>query len=186
MPSKNINHEGSAPKLRRFLELCRDKGAVRIGDTRKGNEYVQGSVENMLNNVEDRAVVQAVFDDEEKAVDALRAIKEADIGLSLVVSGLFEQTRECCAKAGLKMHTVNESLGRWGRTERLPSGKVLELNTMCGHGMVAVRLIEKVVDKVKSGTWTPERAAEELYKCCICSVFNTKRGAEIIRSMARS
>ncbi len=184
MPSKNINHEGSAPKLRKFLEMCRDLGAIKIGDTRKGNEYVQGSLENMLDNVEDRAVVQAVFDDEKKAIIALIAIKNADIGLSLVVSGLFEQTRDCCKKAGLKMHTVNQSLGRWGRTDRLPTGPVLELNTMCGHGMVAVDLIENTIEKVITNKWTPEKAAENLFKSCVCGIVNTTRAADIFRSLA--
>jgi hypothetical protein len=185
MPSNNINHVGSAPIIRRFLEMCRDLGAIKIGDTRKGNEYVQGSLENMLNNIEDRAVVEAVFDDEEKAIIALKALKEADLGLSLVVSGLFEQTQRCCNKAGLKMHTVNQSLGRWGRTEKLPKGAVLELNTMCGHGMVAVSLIEQAIEKVKAGKWTPEKAAENLFKCCVCGIINITRAAEIFRGLAK-
>ena len=28
MPSKDINHEGSAPKLRRFFELALEQGAI--------------------------------------------------------------------------------------------------------------------------------------------------------------
>ena len=184
MPSKNINHENSGPILRRFLEMCRDLGAVKIGDTRKGNQYVQGSLEKMLENVEDRAVVEAVFDDAGKAARALKAIKEADPGLSLVVSALFEDTARCCREAGLQMHTVNQSLGRWGRTERLPDGKTLEINTMCGHGMVAVGLIERAVERVKRKKWTPEKAAEELFKPCVCGIFNTTRAAELIRALA--
>ena len=164
--------------------MCRDFGAVKIGDTRKGNEYIQGSLENLLNNVEDRAVVQAVFDDEGKAIIALKALKAADLGLSLVVSGLFAQTHECCNEVGLKMHTVNQSLGIWGRTDLLPDGPVLELNTMCGHGMVSVTLIEKAIDMVRAKKWTPEKAAENLYKCCVCSIVNPTRAAEILRSLA--
>ena len=139
----------------------------------------------MLNNIEDRAVVEAVFDDEVKATNALRALKEAELGLSLVVSGLFEQTRQCCKEAGLRMHTVNQSLGRWGRTDKLPKGgAVLELNTMCGHGMVAVSLIEQAIEKVKKGRWTPEKAAENLFKCCVCGVVNITRAAEILRALS--
>ncbi|NQU88524.1 MAG: hypothetical protein HQ541_22480 [Mariniphaga sp.] len=185
MPSNNINHVGSAPIIRKFLEMCRDLGAIKIGDTRKGNEYVQGSLENMLNNIEDRAVVEAVFDDEKKATTALKALKEADLGLSLVVSGLFEQTQQCCKKAGLKMHTINQSLGIWGHTEKLPNGAVLELNTMCGHGMVAVSLIEHAIEKVKKGKWTPEKAAENLFKCCVCGIVNITRAAEIFRTLSQ-
>ena len=183
MPSNNINHKGSAPKIRKFLEICRDMGAIKIGDTRKGNEYIQGSLENMLNNIEDRAVVEAVFDDPDTATIALKAVIEANLGLSLVISGLFDQTKECCGKTGIKMHTVNLSLGIWGKKEKLPEGAVLELNTMCGHGMVAVSLIEKAIVQVKAGKWTPEKAAENLFKCCVCGIINTKRAAEIFHRL---
>lgn len=183
MPSNNINHIGSAPKIRKFLEICRDMGAIKIGDTRKGNEYIQGSLENMLNNIEDRAVVEAVFDDADTATLALKSVIEANLGLSLVISGLFDQTKECCSKTGLKMHTVNLSLGIWGKKERLPKGAVLELNTMCGHGMVSVSLIEESILKVKARKLTPEEAAENLFKCCVCGIVNTKRAAEIFRTL---
>lgn len=185
MPSKNINHEGSGPKLRRFLEICREQGAIKIGDARKGNEYIQGSIENLLSNVEDRAVVQAVFCNQVNAIAALKAIKEAHLGLSVVISGLFEQTKQCCNRAGLIIHTINQSLGRWGRVDKLPAGGVLELNTMCGHGMVTVGFIQKIGDKVRRGKWTSTEAAEELFKCCVCGVFNTERAAGIIETLTQ-
>ena len=134
MPSKDINHEGSGPKLRRILEICLEKGAIKIGDARKGNQYFQGSLENMLDHVEDRAVVQAVFKDQGSLVEALKEIKKSELGMSIVVSGLFDRVENCLHQAGLEKHTVNQSLGRWGRTEKLPEQGILELNTMCGHG----------------------------------------------------
>jgi len=183
MPSKGVNHKGSGPKLRRFLEICRDLGAVKIGDARLGNEYYQGDQEKMLGNVEDMSVVQAVFTDPKKVTQTIKAVKEADLGLSLVVSGLFWEVGKCCKEAGLKPHTVNESLGRWGHTEKLPSDEILELNTMCGHGMVAVGLIEHVVEKIKTGKMTPEQGAEELFKPCMCGVFNPVRAADLLRTL---
>ena len=53
MPSKDINHVGSAPKLRRFFEIALEAGAIKIGDCRSGNEYYQGGVDKILENVED-------------------------------------------------------------------------------------------------------------------------------------
>ena len=120
MPSKDINHVGSGPKLRRMLEICLENGAIRIGDCRLGNEYYQGSVDKLLEHVEDRAVVHGVFNDPDKVVAALKQLKAEDLGLSVVVSGLFDKVRECCSKSGLTPHTVNNALGRWGRTDRLP------------------------------------------------------------------
>jgi hypothetical protein len=184
MPSKDINHEGSGPKLRRFFELCQESGAIKIGDCRKGNEYHQDGVQAVLDNVEDRAVIHAVFKDLDTLTTALGALKSAELGLSIVVSGLFEHVAQCCKDTGLETHTVNQSLGRWGRTERLPDDEVLEINLMCGHGMVTQSLIELVVQEVKDGKLSAEEGAEKLFQPCMCGIFNPHRAAQLIGKLA--
>jgi hypothetical protein len=186
MPSKGINVKGSAVKLKRLLDICMKEGAVKVGDARLGNQYHQGSLETMLANIEDQAVVQAVFDDAEKVTRVLRAFREADTGMSVVVSGLHDKVDQCCREAGLKRHTVNQSLGRWGLTEKLPPEEILELNTMCGHGMVAVGLIEEIAGRIRTGELTPEEGAEELFKPCMCGIFNTARAAGLLKAMSGS
>lgn len=186
MPSNNINHEGSGPKLRKFLELSLECGAIHLGDARLGNEWWQGSREAMLNNIEDRAVVQAVFNDKDKALDFLKVLKKEDLGLSVVVSGIFETTKECCKQAGLEPHTENRSLKIWGRTEELPSEEILGITTMCGHAMVPVQLVEDMVKRIKKGRITPEEAGNELSKPCMCGIFNPERAAEILKTLAET
>ena len=183
MPSKDINHDGSGPKLRRFFELALDNGAIKIGDCRKGNEYHQGGVQGVLDNAEDRAVIHAVFKDMETLTNALKALKTEDLGLSIVVSGLFDKVAACCRKAGLEPHTINQSLGRWGRTERLPDDEVLEINLMCGHGMVTVGLIKQVIDEIKAGDLTLAEGAEKLFKPCMCGIFNPHRAAGLLEAL---
>jgi hypothetical protein len=185
MPSKNINHEGSGPKLRRFFELALENGAIKIGDCRKGNEYHQDGVSGVLANVEDMAVIHAVFKDVTFLSAALTALKKEDLGLSIVVSGLFDKVHECCREIGLEKHTVNQSLGRWGATHLLPDNEVLELNLMCGHGMVAQSLIEEMVTEVKEGGLSPEEGAEKLFKPCMCGIFNPHRATELLRRLAQ-
>ena len=183
MPSRGINVEGSGPKLRRYLEMALENGAIKIGDARLGNEYHQGSVEKVLENMEDQAVVQAVFKDRTTLVKALKAYKEADLGLSVVVSGLFDHVGECCKEVGLERHTINQSMGRWGNTDRLPPMEVLQLNTMCGHGMVAVGLIKEVIEDIKSENCTIEEGAERLFAPCMCGIFNPHRAALILKEL---
>ncbi len=184
MPSKDINHVGSGPKLRRFFQLALEAGAVKIGDCRGGNEYYQGGVDRMLENVQDRAVVHAVFKDRESLIRVLKSLKDADLGMSVVVSGLFDEVWECCHESGLKPHSINQSLERWGATHKLPAGGVLEVHTMCGHGMVSVNLIQKMIDRVKAGKITAEKAAEELFKPCMCGIFNPHRAAKLLTRLA--
>ena len=184
MPSKDINHEGSAIKLKRFFELALENNAVKIGDARLGNEYHQRGRDKMIANVEDRAVIHGVFKDQKSLIAMLKALKAEELGLSVVVSGLFEHVRACCKQAGLEGHTVNQSLGRWGRTDRLPPDSILEINTMCGHGMVTVNLIEKIAGEVKAGSLSPEEGGEALFKPCMCGIFNPYRAAKLLRAMA--
>ncbi len=184
MPSKDINHVGSGPKLQRFLRMALENGAIKIGDARLGNQYHQGGVDKVLENVEDRAVVHAVFKDTESLTGTLFWLKEADLGLSVVVSGIFGEVEKCCREAGLQKHTVNISMGRWGQTEKLPPREILEINTMCGHGMVAVGLIEQVIDDVNNGRCTAEQGAERLFRPCVCGIFNPHRAAKLLRGIA--
>ena len=184
MPSKDINHKGSGPKMRRFFEMALEAGAIKIGDARLGNEHHQGGVAKVIENVQDRAVVHAVFKEEDSLIKLLATLKEEDLGLSVVVSGLFDQVGQCCLKVGLEKHTINQSLGRWGRTDKLPAQDVLQLNTMCGHGMVTVGLIQSVMADVKAGRCTAEEGAERLFQPCMCGIFNPFRAARLLRETA--
>jgi len=184
MSSKNINRIGSGPKFRRFLQIALDHGTLKIGDAGMGNEYYQGGIGKVLENVCERSVVvHAVFKDADTTARFLQAVKEAQFGLSVIVSGLFGEVKRICQKVDLEMHTVNMSLGRWGRTDKLPLQEILEINTMCGHGMVTLNLIEKVIEDVKKGRCTPEEGAERLFRPCECGVFNPHRAARLLRSM---
>jgi len=82
---------------------------------------------------------------------ALKEIKDRDLGVSVVVSGLFSHIGEDCQKLGLPKHTVNYSLGVWGRREKLPDPKVTEITTMCGHGLVSFNLVQSLLKEVRRG-----------------------------------
>ena len=185
MPSKGINVEESGPKLKKYIELAIEAGAIKIGDARAGNEDLQGGRDKVLENIVDQSVVHAVFNNKEDLVKALKAFKEADLGMSVVISGLFEHVGTCCKEAGLKKHTINQSIGRWGNTDRLPPPEILQLNTMCGHGMVALGLIEEVINDIKAGKSSLEEGAQRLFVPCTCGVFNPHRAARILTDLTR-
>jgi hypothetical protein len=184
MASMGRNVAGAAVKLREFFRLARENGAVKLSDARLGNECTQGGLDAVYDHIFDKSAVHAVFDTEEKAKKMIKALVKTEIGLSVVVSGLGEPGQNCCRAAGIERHTVEFSLGRWGKTDRLPPRQLLELNTMCGHGMVAVGLIKKVLSEVQSGDLSPEKAAEKLFEPCVCGAFNPVRAAEILRELA--
>ena len=108
------------------------------------------------------------------------------MGISVVVSGLFDVVGECCHKAGLHPHTVNMSLGIYGKKEKLVPDPEREVTTMCGHGMVTGDLVMNMVDRIRKGRITPEAASKELAALCVCGIFNTKRSAELLQKLAES
>ena len=130
--------------------------------------------------------MHAVFADPNTVAEVLQEVKAAHLGMSVVVSGLFERVRECCRRIGQAPapHTIEYSLGIWGRTEGLPDDYVLEISTMCGHGMVAFSLVLDAFEEVKSGRASPEEAARRLAEPCVCGVFNPTRAAHLLRAAA--
>ena len=129
--------------------------------------------------------VAAVFDNRLAAEDFVKAVKEADLGLSINISTSIDGAEQCCFAAGIPRHSVGYSLGFEGETEKLPDSKVMMLSTMCGHGMVSHSLAKKMIDWVKEGRRTPEQAASYMTRFCSCGVFNPTRAARILEEAAR-
>jgi len=192
------NYNGSYnDRAQRLLSICTSHNPVgltaRLPGTRlRYMKYWDSAIDSGIHKLTPREQIQrsenidyichAVFTNRDNVEAALLDLKEADLGISIVISGIFEIVAEICRDVGLEPHTVNMSLGTWGKTELLPKSSELELCTMCGHAMISPILVEKMIDQVRKGVETPEAAAVELGKQCTCNIFNTVRAAEIIRS----
>jgi len=113
----------------------------------------------------------------------LKDLKEADLGISVIISGLMADVHDCCSVAGVKPHTCETSLGVWGNTDRLPDEDILRFTTMCGHGQVPFNLVNKIVEDVKEGKLTLPEAGRELAKPCQCGVFNPARAAAMVEEI---
>ena len=139
--------------------------------------------EQLLQLYKRTKIGMAVFDKREALVQALKEIKDRELGISVVVSGLFSHIRVDCRKLGLPMHTVNYSLGVWGKREKLPDPKITDITTLCGHGLVSLNLVQFLVREIRRGKKTLEEAAGVLAQPCICGVVNTTRVKELLKDM---
>ena len=196
-PSKGKNDEGSIPKLKKFLEMALHFKPVNVGDPAHGgaqrpsrNQTItshwirdgQPNFRAVIDGIDEPASVSAVFDNLEMAEAFLKTVREADLGLCINISTSIAGAQKCCRFAGIAPHSIGYSLGFEGRTEKLPNTQVLELTTMCGHGMVSSSLAKKMIDWVKEGRRTPEEAVIYMTRFCSCGVFNPSRAKRILEA----
>jgi hypothetical protein len=181
--AQTVNAKGKAPVFGNFFEIVNKYNPVFAGDMKTGNVLSAG-LQAIAEGHRDNSIVHAVYTDKNVVAQVLRELKEAELGLSIVVSGLLDHVDACCSQAGIQRHTIEHSLGIHGNTNLLPENKVLEISTMCGHGMVAFNLINHMVDEIKSDRKTAWEAANELAAQCHCGIVNPVRAAELLALMA--
>ena len=194
-PSNGNNDVDSIPKLKAFLEMALAFGPVNIGDPAHGGALrpstdlttianwhrdLKPDFRKVIDGIDEPASVAAVFDNQEAAEKFLKAVVEADLGLSVNISTSVEGAQQCCHAAGITRHSVGYSLGFEGTTEKLPNTQLLKLTTMCGHGMISVSLAKKMVDWVKAGRRTPAEAVTYLARFCSCGIFNPARAKRVL------
>ena len=179
-PAVNINHVGSGPKLWQGLDIITEVGPNNIGSYETGTIYSGVTIDEIRNSMPETPRVRCCFDSREKIFEVLKRIAELDLGLSVTVSGLNEDIIEMASELSIKPHSVNYSIGVFGKTEVLAPEQILDIMTMCGHGMISRDLVAKAIDEVKSGKKTPREAAEMVAQPCVCGIFNVTRAANLL------
>jgi hypothetical protein len=168
------------------MRICLKYGPVNMGDGRQGSILRDGvDLEKYIAQKKDGEMAAAVFTDLDTLQKVINDLIRADLGISVNVSGLLQEVQGCCRKAGIERHSVEHSLGIWGAKDRLPEREVLEVNTLCGHGMVSFNFIRKMVEYVRLRRLTPKKAANIMAKCCECGAFNPSRAEQLLEKMAR-
>jgi hypothetical protein len=182
--AKGKNREGAAPKIREFMRICLKYHPVNMGDVMQGSMH-QGDIviDRHIAGQEDNTVGAAVFTDLEILQKVVEELIRADLGVCINISGLLDEVKECCRRAGITRHSAEHSLGIWGAKDRLPEREVMEFNTLCGHGMVSFNLIRKMIEQVRLRRMTPQQAARMMAKCCECGAFNPSRAEALLTRM---
>ncbi len=195
MAARGINDQGAPPKLQTFLRLALKHHPINVGNAIKGGIFRASNAltplahwrrrefidpVEVVESIDTCTTVSAVFNDPTNLEAFLTELKAADLGISINIAALTDEARGCCQRAGITRHSVEYSLGFHGDLNRLPDRHVLELSTMCGHGMVAHNLARKMMDWVKEGRRDPGQAATYLAKFCTCGIYNTTRATRIL------
>jgi len=169
-------------KLIKFTQICLKHKPVNMGKA-EGGALRRIDPRRIEEEMKKSLGLTATFNNIESLASIIADLKEADLGISINVSGLFEEVQNGCKKSGMTRHSVEHSLGIIGKTEKLPPLPLLEINTLCGHGLVSFNLIKKIVDEVKLERMTAEEGAYHLAKPCECGAFNPSRAKEMLETI---
>lgn len=185
MPARGINLEGSEEAMQKLWEVISHHagGLANYGNLTDGNSHCVSL--DTLQHAKTR-LAHAVFTDYPALKDCLAELKTANLGPSVVLSGMYEETQRLCEDLDITPHTVNLSLGVHGRIEKLPSEPILEIITMCGHAMVAPTLVNHMVTEVRRSKTTLKDAALVLSRQCECGIFNPKRAEDVLRRLVEA
>ncbi|MCL4535557.1 MAG: hypothetical protein M1370_10415 [Bacteroidetes bacterium] len=182
-PAIGYNHEGKKSALQKVVDIVFEVGPNNIASIEATGTIFTGTTrDDIKNNMHDKGRVRCCFDSREKMGEVIKRLAEADLGLSVTVSGLIDEVVPMARSAGLEPHTINLSLGVHGNTGCLPDEKVREITTMCGHALVATNLARAMMKEVKAGRKSLDEAAIKLAQPCFCGIFNTERAKQILLS----
>lgn len=184
MPARGINNQNIVETYGKYMDLLIKFNPVNMGGCKLGT-LATNTYEEIRNNISPEApMMHAVFKDRETLIQVMKALKEADYGYSVVVSGLVDDVGCCAKEAGIQRHSVDLTLGTWGDTSKLPPQEILEITTMCGHALISVNLVSKMIADIKKGIISPRKAAEKLAAPCACGIFNTDKAERLLSELA--
>ncbi|MDR1514938.1 MAG: hypothetical protein LBS45_04520 [Synergistaceae bacterium] len=182
--SKGINRDNCGDKLRRIFSIFLSEDFVNFGHGHAGKSYVDGlNAEEYAKTLDSSYGIIVNFGSREAVANVLRKLKEADTGLSIVVSGLIDEVVAIAGECGLTPHTASLSLGIYGDKSLIPEDEVLELTTMCGHSLIGNAFVRTVIGKVKKGGMPPADASILIARPCVCGIFNTRRCEKILSNI---
>ncbi|MFZ7101436.1 MAG: hypothetical protein ACOWWO_02115 [Peptococcaceae bacterium] len=184
-PAKGLNDKDIAEKALEVIKAAVDAGCINWADRNQdGGGVLNRDIESIKTNLNNKTHLRGVFSSKENITNFLKTLKEKDLGISLVMSGLLDEVIDACKEANLVPHTINFSTGVWGKKELLAPEDILAITTMCGHHIISPEIVQELLKKVRSGTKTAEEAAMELGKLCPCGLFNHVRGAQLLQELA--
>lgn len=174
--------QASRDMAEQFVCLALTHNPVNIGN-HAGNIHVCG-IGPIREYIRIKGSCNVVFACQGDLKGFIKDLQAINFSLSVTVSGLEDLVREVCSDCGIVPHSVNMSLGMFGKMSTLPRPEVLEITTMCGHHQVFPYLVEDTVRKIRNGVLTSREGALRVLQPCPCGVFNLKRAEQILRQLA--
>jgi len=180
---KDVNDQDLKARIGTAADIAVDLGTVNWGDVKSG-PMVCLSNEEIKSKITEKSRIRGAFTSVEQVIQFLGAMKSADLGLCVIIAGLLDEVLEACRRNDITPHTINYSLGVFGKKELLADEATLAITCMCGHHMVPDGFVDKLRARVRKGKASPEKAAQKMAVMCPCGIFNQHRAAELLKREA--
>lgn len=180
--SRQCDGVGVVERFVEFMEIVNGHNPINFGDMRSGS-IAEFKCHELADKFEASSIVHAVFSSLDDLEGAVSDLKDADLGLSIVISSLRDDAARLARKVGVILHTQAISLGIHGDLRLLPPESLLHVTTQCGHGLIAASLVKHMVQRVQVGQLTTQQAAREIARQCTCGVSNVLRIEALVRGM---
>lgn len=172
-PAVGKNHLKSGEKMVRILDLVLKYEPTNINFYE--NRSSIANIDEIKSRFNDTSRIRCCFSHFEKIKSLLAEIKEGNFGLSVCVSGPLWLLDKLSAELNLPIHSVNLSCGFYGKKQKLPGNDVLEVTSMCGHGLIASALVETLFCKLSGNEIQPGEALGLINQQCICGLVNKEK-----------
>ncbi len=180
--SKKINGEGGGVKLQRIYEIFTSEDFVNYGSLNAGCSHLSGLDDDEYKRILlNSSGIIVTYSSLESVRNVLKKLKEENLGVSIVVSGLIDETVKTAHQLDLKPHTAVLSLGVYGNTKLLPDEDTLKITTMCGHSLISSQIVQKAKLEVCNGQCA-SKAAMAIERPCTCGIFNIQRCSDLLNN----
>lgn len=95
--AKGINSKDAGPKCQNFLRMAFNHNPVNAGSPQVGNLFTIPA-EKLIEGTGNQTKAYAVFDDKGKAEALVKDVTKENMGLSVIVSGLFQESSDICLR----------------------------------------------------------------------------------------
>ena len=178
---KGINDDNLTERMRKALAIAENTGSINWGDVKSGPIVIL-SAEEVKAKLTEKSRLRGVFTSQEQITEFLTHMKAADLGLCVIITGPLQNVYAACRTAGVTPHTINYSIGVFGKTDAIADEETLAITTMCGHHMIPDRYVKRLRSKVRRGKTRPQKAALKMAKMCPCGIFNQQRAETLLAS----
>lgn len=179
------NREAMAPALVEAARILLELEPTNLGSSRVGtNSLIGFDQAEFLRELREADSVACTFSSREGLKEAVARLKQADLGISITLSGLTEEILPLAGGVGLQPHSICLSLGVTGETRGMAEGEALDLITMCGHCRISEGLARQAARNVASGVQSAWEASKMLGKPCTCGLFNADRAETLLARLA--